>query len=711
MSRRSNLNANANANANATMTNTTIAIAALGGFLLFVNTQMPKHTFRNLIYQAATTSSYNASSPPRLDYYYYNNYNADFQEYFTESAGAQKTILQSPALSSIFPVPPVSLVENNGSSGSSGGGGSDNITHRDATGDGKGGRTTKIEISATHTISNTSRLTAPVSSTEQAAEQHEATSNTTTSNATTPDLQRTAPPLLRSAKERTPLIPIHSNSNSTSTSRTSSPQTTDANNNADTNNNYWTNATKMDDGNLLMEFFHGHNTIFDSSSPSSSSSSSGSRNKDGMSACLIQLEDTIRLAEWIPYHYATLPLTGLVIALDPNNSQRAIRRVLDLVDLWKDKIEISLWPDYVLPPERRFRSKQSYVRERQVYFANRCLSYHKAKNRSWTLLTDNDEYLLFNYKHDDEVVTYDHPSAEKRRVRRRIDSDRKKYMALRDHLPPPQLPTTESESESESESVAITILDYIRRENDKIDHTVKHSDFLPKCVRLPGIHYGGTLGVTNATAVWGTGNDGGGNSNDISNDNDNDNNRTSRAWPLGSAIDRSVLSTYREVQHAKRKSTFSKVMIDVRRAKASDLVWTSSNHARTIHNPSKAVCGSNGASDSGADYFSSLFRLNHYLGGPEAFLERRTDYRSDRSLATYEKKLSKISGGATATATATATAKEGSSWDTDIGSWIHVLVRSVGVEAAAELLAPLQEYFRAAAYENQHEHEHEPQAT
>ena len=100
-------------------------------------------------------------------------------------------------------------------------------------------------------------------------------------------------------------------------------------------NNYY-NGRKMTDGNVVIEFF--------SSKNKSSNNSDGDDNDDdvvtsttattvgGMSACLINLEDTIRLAELITYHYTILPLTSVVIALNPHTSERRIQRTLQLID-------------------------------------------------------------------------------------------------------------------------------------------------------------------------------------------------------------------------------------------------------------------------------------------------------------------------------------------------------------------------------------------
>lgn len=386
----------------------------------------------------------------------------------------------------------------------------------------------------------------------------------------------------------------------------------------------WKKAVKVDDGNLQIEFFD-----------------NDSKRNSGMSACLINLEDTIRMAEWLPYHYATLPLGSVVIALDPYNTERGNQRTLELINLWKDRIEITLWPDFFLPEEKRFRKKQSYVRERQVYFANRCLEYHQQQNRTWTLLTDNDEYFIFNYVHDDESLEFDHPGVGKIKVKQEIKYNRKNFMPLRKYLP------TQTQS---------TVLEFIHRhEWDVQNNKISKKKPLPSCVRLPGIRYGGSSGGNDTLA-----------NSDI--------------------IEPLLLSTLRYIHHEKRQSKFSKVMIDVSKASDGAFNWTERNHARTIHNPNR-FCGKNGYGDSGADYPSSLFRLNHYLGSEESYLERAADYR-ERSLDKYKEKSEKIKAS-------------NSNWDTDIDSWLDVFVRSVGgATEAKKLLAPLKAYQPLAVLSN-----------
>ena len=121
-------------------------------------------------------------------------------------------------------------------------------------------------------------------------------------------------------------------------------------------------------------------------------------------------------------------------------------------------------------------------------------------------------------------------------------------------------------------------------------------------------------------------------------------------------------------------------MIDVSNITAKEIEWSKNNHAKTIHNPS-IVCGYNGYQDSGADYVSALFRLNHYFGSPESFLERGKDYRTGtRSLDTMKEKTKKVKPSE-------------SNWDTDISSWIDIFTQAVGGTAEAKrLLEPLVAY-------------------
>jgi hypothetical protein len=163
----------------------------------------------------------------------------------------------------------------------------------------------------------------------------------------------------------------------------------------------------------------------------------------------------------------------------------------------------------------------------------------------------------------------------------------------------------------------------------------------------------------------------------------NDNNDYDNDNSIGTIIDPNILSTYRYIYHEKYTSQFSKVMIDVSRLNTttSILEW-SKNHAKSIHNPS-TVCGYNGKWDSGADYYSSIFRLNHYIGSKESFLERQGDFRS-RTIELYNKKFQKIN-----------TTKNPLFYDHDILPWIDLFINKLGnniTKVKQLLFQPLESY-------------------
>ncbi len=68
----------------------------------------------------------------------------------------------------------------------------------------------------------------------------------------------------------------------------------------------------------------------------------------------------------------------------------------------------------------------------------------------------------------------------------------------------------------------------------------------------------------------------------------------------------------------------SKVMIDVSRVK--ERVLLNRKYTHTIHKANTEVCGRNGEGANGQDYISAIFRVNHYMGRLQYYLERGNDY-------------------------------------------------------------------------------------
>jgi hypothetical protein len=120
------------------------------------------------------------------------------------------------------------------------------------------------------------------------------------------------------------------------------------------------------------------------------------------SACMLVMDDNHRLSEWLAYHYHVLRLRYLVVGIDPN-SRTSPSKILDrwrsfgmtIID-WNntDIFEGRIW-EYEHVVIKRPRKPHDH-RQRQNMFIRNCLVHMKMENRTWVLLLDSDEYLLFN---------------------------------------------------------------------------------------------------------------------------------------------------------------------------------------------------------------------------------------------------------------------------------------------------------------------------
>jgi hypothetical protein len=135
------------------------------------------------------------------------------------------------------------------------------------------------------------------------------------------------------------------------------------------------------------------------------------------SACLLVMDDNHFLIEWLAYHYHTLPLRHLILAVDP----RSVTSPTKILDRWRDHgMVIEEWSDKdFMPPVRNVSNMKnaqmisllsrkgyntedaqviSLHRTRQKQFYNKCLRVLKSAGRTWTLLIDTDEYLVINQR-------------------------------------------------------------------------------------------------------------------------------------------------------------------------------------------------------------------------------------------------------------------------------------------------------------------------
>ena len=158
------------------------------------------------------------------------------------------------------------------------------------------------------------------------------------------------------------------------------------------------------------------------SSPSTSSRPSSSRSSSPLSfsACLLVMDENHRLPEWLAYHYFALPLTTLVILVDPR-SQTSPKSVLEP---WKDLMDIYEWTDKdiqfqpsvsrtVLDPLTRNH------RRRQGQFYKYCAKHIQAlqqkeqqeqQQQSSSNFTNNDQHLgsWTGFFDVDEYIVLDH---------------------------------------------------------------------------------------------------------------------------------------------------------------------------------------------------------------------------------------------------------------------------------------------------------------
>ena len=128
------------------------------------------------------------------------------------------------------------------------------------------------------------------------------------------------------------------------------------------------------------------------------------KNKEGASACLLVSDENPRLPEWIAYHYNTLPLRSLTVAVDPNSRSSP----LDILQRWNHTglMEMQLWNDddylYEAADDGTTNEKIEVNRDthghrtRQNHFITKCMADFKRRNKQWVLLIDVDEYITFN---------------------------------------------------------------------------------------------------------------------------------------------------------------------------------------------------------------------------------------------------------------------------------------------------------------------------
>lgn len=122
------------------------------------------------------------------------------------------------------------------------------------------------------------------------------------------------------------------------------------------------------------------------------------------------IDDNHLLAEWLAYHYHTLPLRRLIVGIDP----RSVTSPSAILDRYRKTgmMKITEWTEVdIMPPhflswhkranESDFEKLKELYIARQFQFYTKCMAVLKLEGISWTAITDTDEYILPNRKAND----------------------------------------------------------------------------------------------------------------------------------------------------------------------------------------------------------------------------------------------------------------------------------------------------------------------
>ena len=430
---------------------------------------------------------------------------------------------------------------------------------------------------------------------------------------------------------------------------------------------------------------------------------------DGMGSCLLVLEDSIRIVEWIAYHYTMLPLKRLIIGLDKKNPAKFRQRLQHIQQLWKEattsstssttpsKLDIIIWENETKWIDPTYSPKgHKEHRKRQDQFLVECMKTHKelhqqeeklikmkrqgtatnvtnktrSRDQYWLLLVDSDEYLIPNYIIDEEDdndgnIASEYPTI-KWKTQQSIDRRRKTIQPIRQYI-------TEKRRRKEMQTSnfgdgSSTILDLLQHLEQVDESTIKNNPFshkLPNCFKLPALQ----IGVKEDT--------------------------TDRKQELLKSLHLDhkaeeyystlleYLQTYKYNSYGRNgRGIMSKTLINIANVPFDEITI---ENVHTSHIPNRYACGYNGPYGSGADYLSSILRINHYVSGTiESFLERSHDWRG-RSLSKYYERSNTMVQNVTPTTTHT----------NEIHDWLPLFTNKMKQnDVALKLLQPIVEWSR-----------------
>ena len=106
----------------------------------------------------------------------------------------------------------------------------------------------------------------------------------------------------------------------------------------------------------------------------------------GLSSCLLIMDDNHFLVEWLAYHYHSMPLRRLIVAVDPKSKtspseilDRYASRELMHITIWSDTHYLPSYLDPDMDPVKLYHFRQDC-------FISSCLKTLKQENRTWTMV-------------------------------------------------------------------------------------------------------------------------------------------------------------------------------------------------------------------------------------------------------------------------------------------------------------------------------------
>lgn len=264
-------------------------------------------------------------------------------------------------------------------------------------------------------------------------------------------------------------------------------------------------------------------------------------------ACLLVMDDNNRLVEWMAYHYHTLPLRHLIVAVDPRSRTsptqvlNRYRRMGVYIEQWSDHdfMDARL-ADSVLPDTARFQLKRDRHRSRQKVFYRSCMIKLKEQGRTFVTLHDTDEYLVYNHAGGENFQAYES------RMQAIHGRSRNKHKMRNKPLSTP--PTTAEEK---------ALLPYMLKER-----AGGNPYFQGSCLSVPRLHYG----AVESTRA-----------------------EQENLVPPSFALQANQFDTFRWRKHSKRndfvRNNLAKVIIDVSRV---DMAATA--RFRSLHRPIPSIC-------------------------------------------------------------------------------------------------------------------------